>query len=282
VAGARHKDFRVGDSAELLAEYILRKIAFVSRVPREEDVGLDLHCTLNKQEGHLLKAGPFFTVQVKANSLPIRYKKDYEIAWLSKQENPLFIGVARTADLCLDLYSTWNILNVYLLKSPNYASLIPRQPKKGQELIQYSHGDTRVKIFLGKPVVSFSLNEMMDDKVAGDRSTVLAEWVALDRTNMARRASKMYWVEGPVTYTTNDPIPLNRSIGLYSNPKNMNDSIDNFFRSSIALLKDMRSVRSNDSTFVTLRDTLSDFLQYNKNAIPDHFVRLLDKLRILS
>ena len=65
--GARLRNFRFGDNAELLAEFALNTFAFTTRVPRQEDVGHDLFCSLTERDGNLLRAGPFFTVQIKSD-----------------------------------------------------------------------------------------------------------------------------------------------------------------------------------------------------------------------
>ncbi|MCK5125449.1 MAG: hypothetical protein KAR42_04275 [candidate division Zixibacteria bacterium] len=43
MAGGKLGTVRIGDESELLANYILEHLAFVTRVPREEDIGVDFH-----------------------------------------------------------------------------------------------------------------------------------------------------------------------------------------------------------------------------------------------
>jgi len=105
--GARNRDFRIGDSAELLAELIINSMAFTTRVPRQEDVGYDLLCVLAGLDNRLLKAGPFFTVQVKGTHENIIFEKDYEVAWIKQQENPFFICDANRDALSVEIFSTW-------------------------------------------------------------------------------------------------------------------------------------------------------------------------------
>lgn len=115
--GARYEDFRFGDSAELLAEFILGSIAFTTRVPRQEDVGYDFFCVLAEKDAELLKAGPFFTVQAKKGRGKIAFEKEYEVDWIKKQENPFFICVTNSDSLSIDLYSTWIMPRASSLKT---------------------------------------------------------------------------------------------------------------------------------------------------------------------
>jgi len=68
--GVRARDLRRGDRSELLAEQLLAGFAFTTRVPREEDHGIDFFCNLISKEDPLLKAGSFFTVQAKSSAEP--------------------------------------------------------------------------------------------------------------------------------------------------------------------------------------------------------------------
>jgi hypothetical protein len=108
--GARLRTFRLGNRSELLVEQLLAGFAFTTRVPLQEDVGVDFFCSLTRQEGQLLKTGPFFAVQAKSSTDPIVYEKPYEVEWITNQENPLLICVADRKALAMDVYSTWNLL----------------------------------------------------------------------------------------------------------------------------------------------------------------------------
>jgi hypothetical protein len=100
--GGRLRTFRLGNRAELLVEQLLAGFAFTTRVPLQEDVGIDFFCSLIEQEDQLLKAGPFFSVQAKSSNEPIVYKKPHELEWIRNQENPLLICVANRQALSMD------------------------------------------------------------------------------------------------------------------------------------------------------------------------------------
>jgi hypothetical protein len=108
----------LGDRSEQLVETLLSAFAFTTPVPRQEDVGADFFCSLISKEGQLLKAGPFFTVQAKSAPEPVIFQKDYELNWVTRQENPLLLCVADRAALAMDVYSTWNLLCGPLYRKP--------------------------------------------------------------------------------------------------------------------------------------------------------------------
>jgi hypothetical protein len=231
--GARLQKVRIGDKAELLAAYLLEHIAFVTSVPRQEDVGHDLVCSLIECEGNLLKAGLFFTMQIKSKNSPIVYKKIHEREWISKQENPFFIGVADCKKSTLDIYSTWNMLNAFLKKVPPKIRLILREPKNTSEYIKSTNDNSAVEIYLGKPILSLSVEALADKRQSIKYAHILKEWISLDRENITCRAAKMYWVIGPSKYKTNQPIQMDdvqteRRTAFYWNIKNFPDCVENF------------------------------------------------------
>jgi len=66
--GGRARTFRLGDRSELLVEHLLAGVAFTTRVPRQEDIGIDFMCSLitGSHDQGLLKAGPFFPFRQRA------------------------------------------------------------------------------------------------------------------------------------------------------------------------------------------------------------------------
>ena len=112
MSGGRSRTFRLGDRAELLIEHLLSAIAFTTRVPRQEDIGIDFMCSLitGSHGAGLLKAGPFLSVQAKSSAEAVVYEKAHEREWIMHQENPLLICVADRAASAMDVYSTWNLI----------------------------------------------------------------------------------------------------------------------------------------------------------------------------
>jgi hypothetical protein len=239
--GARLESFRRGDSAERLAEFILGSFAFTAAVPRQEDVGHDFHCvlTIRDSETRMLRAGPFFSVQVKSTPGPVRYAKSHEVDWIVDQENPFFLCVADRENLRCDVYSTWNRLNAFTHHGRLVTELLPDEP-----LVQPTLGNDQVlRIPLGPPVVSLTAQESVGD-AAGRIGVVMRDWIELDRRNIVNNHAGMHWIQGPTTWVTNKRPGADQWPWFYWNSKNLQACIDNFGRSAVGLLLTIEKARS--------------------------------------
>lgn len=236
MSGARPRGFRLGDRAELLAEFLLSSLAFTTPVLRQEDVGYDFLCVLARTEGSLVKAGPFFTIQVKSNPDRLVFEREYELEWITNQENPFFLGLSNREELSLELYSTWNMLNGFLLKGVRKVVLVPGEVHGGMAIETADDGSEQT-IPLGRPIVRISVDDAVDEVRARALADVLREWVELDRRNIVHRSTAMYWVEGPIDYTTNLSLDEHSQmqVSFFWNPKNLPDCERNFGRAATAL-----------------------------------------------
>jgi len=184
----------------------------------------------------MLKAGPFFTIQVKSSYKPLEYKNENQIAWLHQQENPFFVAVATADRSTLEVFSTWRVLSAFLKQGAERVKLHPTEPLKNRDYIHRTKNNAGMDIYLGKPVVTLKAGDIADKKYSANRASVLREWVLMDRENITRRGAKMYWVIGPEDYETDKSlkgIPL--SLGFFWNVKNLPDCFDNLVRCAIAL-----------------------------------------------
>ena len=97
MSGGRARNFRLGDRSELLVEHLLAGLAFTTRVPRQEDIGIDFMCSLitGSHGAGLLKAGPFFSVQSKSNRKALVYQKPHEKGLAIYSAPSFALGIAR-------------------------------------------------------------------------------------------------------------------------------------------------------------------------------------------
>ncbi len=243
--GGRLAAVRPGDSAELLAEFVLGTVAFCTRVARQDDIGHDLLCVLHEQDGPLLRAGPFFTVQVKSNRDPLLYVKDHETAWIRNQENPFFIAVVDRAKLELELYSTWNMQNGFLKIGAQEIRLVPGSV---QDYPHVTTADDVQTVPLGDPIIRVSAAQVTSPDRAAEVGSTLKQWVMLDRENLVRKNAGMYWVLGPIQYSTNTPLVAESNLGVwfYWNPGNLVRCEINFGLVATALRLVLRSALGTD------------------------------------
>ena len=248
--GARPRNLRLGDRSELLVEQLLSGFAFTARVPRQEDHGIDFFCNLVSDEGQLLRAGPFFTVQAKSTPDPVVYEKSYELDWIKNQENPLLLCVADRATLAMDVYSTWNLVCAVLAgwrgqKQANRIRLLPgADPYQWPGVEDQDDGSQDIR--LGKPIAHVTDADIFDDKRMESIATAVREWVALDRTNIINRHVGMYWALGPLAYETNQqPWAAGQGAGaLYCHPANLTKCAINLGRVATALTFVLRNTQT--------------------------------------
>lgn len=66
MVGRRSSGLHEGDRSEYLATFMLSSVAAVTPIPRQEDYGLDLICSLTRREANSLFVEQGFGVQVKS------------------------------------------------------------------------------------------------------------------------------------------------------------------------------------------------------------------------
>jgi len=235
--GGRLSSFRLGDRSELLAEFCLGAIAFTSRVPRQEDIGHDFFCVLSEERDGFIWAGPSFTVQVKSDKNPLVYEKPHQRKWLSTLENPFFVVIGYRDELRIEIYSTLQRLNGLLFRAAKRVELHPGPPKKDSRDVWTAEDDTKQVIYLGKPVISATVEDFMDKSRANFLTQVLKRWILLDRENVVNKDAGMHWLVSPESYETNELLAVDGKmrVGIYWNARNLDVCQRNFGRAATAL-----------------------------------------------
>ena len=280
--GARPRGFRLGDRAELLAEYILNTKAFKTRVPRQEYIGHDFLCVLSEQRDDLIWAGPSFTVQVKSNRDPLIFEKRHELRWIGEIDTPFFIAVINREELLMDLYSTWKRLNGILHKGARRILLIPGEHTAQYEGVTTEEDGSEQRIPLGRPIISTTLPEMMNEMRVNEYSEVLRNWIELDRDNIVRCRAGMYWVLGPKWYRTNDRISPEEVVGFfYWNPRNLEICQKTFGRAATALRTVLRAALGEegekDNQFVQQIRDLDQVLKSHASCLDPLATKVLNE-----
>ena len=212
-----------GEINEQFASLLLSELAFVTRVSRPMDVGHDLICVLKEPDERnpdYLRAGPSFTVQVKSNHDPLRFKDENEVQWLKNQDIPFFVCVADRESFSIALYSTWNVHNSYLWCNPEKLTLkldesidpvtptYPRQKPKCQE---------KQFVPLDKPILIIDHTDIWDSVKINHYREILKMWVLLEQENIVNIRAKMHWVVGCIAYETNATMPQDYNLFVYYN-----------------------------------------------------------------
>ena len=117
VPARRGKNFRSGDLAEQLGLYLLQSMALVAPVPRTEDVGIDVVCTLiSEYDQYSYLAEDSFYVQIKSDSIREIEYSDVEVQWLTNLKLPLFVAVVDKAEMMVSIYTCKRLYDAIALK----------------------------------------------------------------------------------------------------------------------------------------------------------------------
>jgi hypothetical protein len=214
--GVRPYGFRFGDRAEYLSGYILSGLSFVVQVPKSEDVGHDLFCTLTKQKGNLIQSGPSFSVQVKNRKQELIYEKEYEISWIKTLENPFFICIADNENLKIRIYTTWNRLSSKPFANPKRIVLSPGN--KDDTYQQATFDDGTLLVPLGKPILEISTEDSNDQDKCQYFSSIFRQWITIDRHNIVNMDAGLHWIFGPHTYETNEQVKTKNLLQYFFSP----------------------------------------------------------------
>jgi hypothetical protein len=217
--------FRQGSRSEYLALYVLSALGIATKIPREEDIGVDFHCSLMELQGRNYLPRSAYNVQVKSVSKKdsIRFGgvndsgnwKAHEIEWLFAQEVPLFIAIADKETMILRLYPTSNMWYAkYQAGKPGEVHFVLDEPAdEVADVTQPSFepggwtspvGDgNRWKVPLGAPLVSIGLVDVEEEDKLNRYRAILAEAIRTEQTNITYGRLKVHWTRSPSAIRTN-------------------------------------------------------------------------------
>jgi hypothetical protein len=181
--GVRDKNLRSGDLHEDLGLLLLKAVALVAPVPRQEDVGNDAFATLIRPEGgRRLIPDLSFLVQLKSSSVKsVKYVKPDEMAWLRQLEDPLFIGRVHLRRARIELFTTLRLHHILLEHGYDGVELLLDPAAEFP-----TQGNVR-RANLGLPIHSWSLAEMKHPDFPANAYQVLRPHVYTLRLNLSLR-----------------------------------------------------------------------------------------------
>lgn len=174
----RYFNFREGDRSEYLATYFFSAVGLVTPVPRQEDIGFDMVCSIADQETGRLTFNYQYLLSVKSLSTPninLTPAKSEDgtlphIAWLFRQELPLLLAVIDKEGQEVRVYSTLPIWFLYFENQDcGSVTLAPRisdelgedirRPVKGDEL-DNPPGRFHYTVDLGHPIARATVSDL--------------------------------------------------------------------------------------------------------------------------
>lgn len=160
----RGKNFRSGDLAEQLGLYLLQSVALVAPVPRTEDIGIDVVCTLiSEYDQYSYLAEDSFYVQIKSGSVREIEYSDVEVQWLTNLKLPLFVAVVDKAETKVSIYTCKRLYDAIALKKDRKEIKLILAENKNENIFDLVD-EEQTDIFLGPPIVEWKLSNLMNEE----------------------------------------------------------------------------------------------------------------------
>lgn len=160
----RGKNFRSGDLAEQLGLYLLQSVALVAPVPRTEDIGIDVVCTLISEYGqYSYLAEDSFYVQIKSGSVREIEYSDVGVQWLTNLKLSLFVAVVDKAETKVSIYTCKRLYDAIALKKDRKEIKLILTENKNENIFDLVD-EEQTDIFLGPPIVEWKLSNLMNEE----------------------------------------------------------------------------------------------------------------------
>jgi hypothetical protein len=181
--GMRDKNLRSGDLHEELGIFLLKAVALVAPVPRQEDVGNDAYVTLIRPEGsRRLIPDLSFLVQLKSASVTsVSYTTPDHVAWISALESPLFIGRVDLKRARIELFTTLRLHQILLESRYEWIELL-LDPG-----VETSTTTNMRRANLGPPIHAWSMADATDPDFLASSHAVLRPHIDTLRRNRSLR-----------------------------------------------------------------------------------------------
>lgn len=240
MSGVRSYSFREGDRSEYLAQFLLSALGLCSSIPRQEDIGFDFSCSIADQEDDILTFGYPYLISIKSLSKPsidikpsTRTIEDNDIrhvAWLFRQNQPIFLGVVDKVKVILRIFSLLPIWFVYYegLETIGSLSLNPRfdveqtndvvKPPKGAELTEWPN-HFHYDVDLGHPIAILDLPTIKNETLLLHAKRFLRTAVEIAERNLVHyrlHIPHFNWFQK----TTPDTSSLRPAFAYYPVPPN--------------------------------------------------------------
>jgi len=210
--GSLAANFHEGSRSEYLAQYALSSLGMAALLPRQEDVGVDLHCALGERVGQRLVIDQYYSVQVKSTSASWLFEGTESVEWLCAHRHPLFFVRVTKASNTLDIFHTAALVLLHG-QAIESVELIP-----GGAPPTFTHPgklQDKLALHLGPPILSFNASRTADESWRKSAKSVLRSWIALDQENIDAKITGMTLFGFPSSYKTNSPAKVDAISGNF-------------------------------------------------------------------
>ena len=218
------KNTRKGAYAEYFAIYIFSVLGFTTPVPRQEDYGVDLFCSLNHNKKNQTFVGDAYAVQVKSSYSDITYGITHkgraskeQIDFLFNLEIPFFISIVDLNNQTISLYSTSPYRFVKKEHPDCSAIRFKFEQSIGNSTIHTDYTRRKIRnptnikgdgykytVNLQHPIVSIQAEDIQDVNQVYHFREILRTYVRLEQKNIV--FDDLHWphFHWPHKFTTND------------------------------------------------------------------------------
>jgi hypothetical protein len=190
-----------GGRSEYYALLAFSSIGTSVPVPRQEDNGLDLYCTLTEGDSKRTWAYAYYGVQVRSYGRTWNLNHERSVRALIQVPLPLFLCIVKKKEQRLLVYHTSP--RFYVWAYPPYPSrmkLLPGEPGKGV-CTQWGDGE---QFHLSAPILDFRVEQIEDKQFRKRAAGVLKYWIDVDEDNLQLMRHGLRSFKMPDRYETNE------------------------------------------------------------------------------
>ncbi|HKB41923.1 MAG TPA: hypothetical protein VKD72_36185 [Gemmataceae bacterium] len=245
--GSIPANFHEAGRSEYLAQYVFTMFGTSVLVPRQEDYGVDLYCTLfSEREGQRVWPVAYYSVQVKSELAPWEFNHPESVRWAVEYPAPLLYCIIQKKDGLVRLYQTMaRFAAAVAAELPACMALVPGEPGSGRT---YGFDGATGSHSLGPPILEFKVEDLLDDGRFEQYREVLRFWVLNDFDNVRRFQIGMRSVGWPGQHTTNEiPAGSNAKYSLAYAPPEIRAKAE---ETASELLEWLARVRLNDGDYL--------------------------------
>ena len=208
MVGCTSANFHEASRSEYLAHYIFSSMGTSVPVPRQEDTGLDLYCTLTERIGQRIWPRAYYAVQVKSTPGPWVFEGPESVRWVVEHPLPLFLCVVNKKTATLSIYHTSP--RFYVWSGPPLPArlvMVPGMRGKGYGTAWEKKGfeiEDPDAFPLSAPIAEFTVTEILDNDFKAKIKTILRLWVTLDAENLYRLQAGIRQFTTLDEYATNE------------------------------------------------------------------------------
>jgi len=187
----------MGDWSEELGMVLLKSLAAVAPVPRQEDFGVDAVATLLRYDKKCgcVYAEQSFYVQFKSESVEHLSYQGQELEWLRNLQLPFFVGQVRRRDSKLRLFAGHRLRQSFLR---DFTELIVKLQDDGGVGLRFE--GKLCEVSLGEPILSFDMEKACDDTFVDRVYQVMRDYLLLEQQNINARPVRFV---RPIEWKTN-------------------------------------------------------------------------------